>query len=244
MNNSSLTHFFKLELEKVGYRDLKPSWSLGYCQGDGVAFYGVVRDTGDLVARLMPELSAEEQSVLAGSVYLKITSNTHRYSHANTMNVDAYPDDVEDGPHVETLVDRVLEDVRSQSRRLEAAGYKILEAVGGETWEGAPDRPRTRIYKRGEFVVLAQVLPAEDLDLYESGEDEDDHLDALRMVAGELIAYDVLVTVRWRNRDLVKARSHGVIDKLGELSFKSIALNLVRECRHEIDELRTALRHK
>ena len=245
MNNSSLTHFFRLELEKVGYRDLTPSWSLGHCQGDGVAFYGTVRDTYLLVSRLMPELAEEQRASLSNGLRLEISSNSNHYSHAYTMNVDADPDgdDETKDRQLGVLVERVLEDVRSHSRRLEELGYGILDAASGRSsdrWE-----PLTRSWRRGEFTVTAEMLPAEDLDLYESGEDEYDHRDALSMAAGELVAYDVLVTVRWRARELAQARCCNVSDRVGPdappLSFKSVVLELLRECRIEIRDLRAAL---
>lgn len=37
-----LTEDFKTQLAEFGFEEAKVYWSLGYCQGDGVAFYGRV----------------------------------------------------------------------------------------------------------------------------------------------------------------------------------------------------------
>ncbi len=40
-----LTEDFKMQLAERGFPDVEVFWSLGYCQGDGVAFYGSVYPT-------------------------------------------------------------------------------------------------------------------------------------------------------------------------------------------------------
>ena len=37
-----LTEDFKTQLAELGFEETEVYWSLGYCQGDGVAFYGRV----------------------------------------------------------------------------------------------------------------------------------------------------------------------------------------------------------
>lgn len=52
--NNLLTYHFKNELTKLGYPDLTVEYSLGYCQGDGVDFFGNLRvcDVADIMKRL------------------------------------------------------------------------------------------------------------------------------------------------------------------------------------------------
>lgn len=49
MSNSVLNTYFRNELVKAGFPEhLEVEYSLSYCQGDGVAFYGYL-DTEDLI---------------------------------------------------------------------------------------------------------------------------------------------------------------------------------------------------
>ncbi|MCS6027281.1 NgrC [Klebsiella pneumoniae subsp. pneumoniae] len=104
---------FQNELVKCGYPDdLTIEYSLGYCQGDGVAFYGDLSvddvkalmnrlfstepgqvDAVSRVKNLMAQKDIENMlSVLReyGSCDLSITRNSHghHYSHWNCMNID------------------------------------------------------------------------------------------------------------------------------------------------------------
>lgn len=107
---------FQNELVKCGYPDdLTIEYSLGYCQGDGVAFYGDLSvddvkalmnrlfstepgqvDAVSRVKNLMAQKDIENMlSVLReyGSCDLSITRNSHghHYSHWNCMNIDDKP---------------------------------------------------------------------------------------------------------------------------------------------------------
>ncbi len=104
---------FQNELVKCGYPDdLKIEYSLGYCQGDGMAFYGdlAVDDVKALMKRLFStelgqvDAVSRVKNLMAqkdienmlfvlreyGSCDLSITRNSygHHYSHWNCMNID------------------------------------------------------------------------------------------------------------------------------------------------------------
>lgn len=113
-----LSKHFATELAALGYPTEDVRYSLGYCQGDGVAFYGRVSGEGldRLIARLMPppllqastgaSLSArligayrerlmqqehtERTAVLRNSVSLTLSKNRslHLFDHYNTIDVE------------------------------------------------------------------------------------------------------------------------------------------------------------
>lgn len=168
---------FQNELVKHCYpTDLTIEYSLGYCQGDGMAFYG--RLGVDDVQALMKRLFGTEQgstdavrrvknlmaqkdidhmiNVLRdyGNCDLSITRNSygHHYSHWNCMSIDdnvdftgVFPDEETmlgtgiEGVNPEMLerwqgvwerfIDALQDDVKSLSKRLEADGYKLIEAT-------------------------------------------------------------------------------------------------------------------
>lgn len=99
--------------------DIEIAYSLSYCQGDGVAIYGMIRraDAPDLT---WPESAA----------YVTMTRNSygHHYSHYNSFSVDVYDEEGE-------IVDdsdgtRILEtQLRDLCRELERAGYKYIEGM-------------------------------------------------------------------------------------------------------------------
>lgn len=106
MSNSVLNTYFCNELVKAGFpEDLNVEYSLSYCQGDGVAFYGYL-DTKDLInlfnkrnpqkrkqnmfANLVNHIEA---SKYCNDIEVEICRNNYgyRYSHCNTMNLSAQP---------------------------------------------------------------------------------------------------------------------------------------------------------
>lgn len=146
---------FHNELVKCGYPDnLTIEYSLGYSQGDGVAFYGNLSvdnikalinrlfstdpsqvDAVSRVKNLMAQKDIEEIiSVIQdfGSYGLSITRNSHgyHYSHWNCMRIE--DNVVNTGLLQDSLLeiwDRfVLEledDVKSMSKKLESDGYSL-----------------------------------------------------------------------------------------------------------------------
>lgn len=130
----AITEMFKSRLEEAGLSELEPRWSLSYCQGDGVAFYGRV-DLEELASKqphvkalLVSESIADDR--LEGFEMEVISISSH-YSHWNTMRTSVIaPDGMEDlgGKLCETL-DAILVDL---SRQLEKEGYTEIEYLTGE----------------------------------------------------------------------------------------------------------------
>ncbi len=85
---SFLTEDFQNQLAEKGFESVKVFWSLGYCQGDGVAFYGRVF-ADDLKAKDINAKKLIERSEAAGDeISIEITGANNRYHHRNSMTVE------------------------------------------------------------------------------------------------------------------------------------------------------------
>ncbi|MDU4190132.1 MULTISPECIES: NgrC [Aeromonas] len=192
---------FQNELVKHGYpTDLTIEYSLGYCQGDGMACYGRlgVDDVQALIKRLfgteqgstdavrrvknlMAQMDIDHMiNVLRdyGNCDLSITRNSHghHYSHWNCMNIDDNVDFTGVFPDEETMlgtgikgvnpemlerwqgiwdrfIDALQDDVKSLSKRLEADGYKLIEATPYEetvVWQRTTESYQVRVIELPE----------------------------------------------------------------------------------------------
>lgn len=126
-----ITENFMYYLESRGYGDCKLEWSLGYCQGDGVAFYGKVDVSTWWKKRGRTLFSKEEKKKLYAEyardsdicIGIKRNSFGNHYSHYNTMYVDVEWDSAL-AQMVETAI---LDDIRDISKELARMGYKDIE---------------------------------------------------------------------------------------------------------------------
>ena len=134
-----LTEDFKTQLAEYGFSELEVYWSLGYCQGDGVAFYGRVcseslKEKDQTAKRLIDALEA------AGDVlYIEITGEGGHYHHSNSMTVEVeFESETEDKDLParlkiarsvlrEELEEYLGERVKEISRELEKSGYAEIE---------------------------------------------------------------------------------------------------------------------
>ena len=76
-----LTEDFKTQLAEFGFEETEIYWSLGYCQGDSVAFYGRVypesiKEKDREAKRLINALEAA-----GDSLYIEITGEQGHYHH-------------------------------------------------------------------------------------------------------------------------------------------------------------------
>lgn len=141
---SIVKEYFEDVLSRMGYGDTEVYYSLGYCQGDGVAFYGEI-DLERVARRILgPKRHIEAVlNVLAdeGGKYgierprVQRIPGRGRYDHAFTMEIGG---DLEflDEDDVDSLTreawaeftEALLEDVQRISYRLERDGYALYEA--------------------------------------------------------------------------------------------------------------------
>jgi hypothetical protein len=134
-----LTEDFKTQLVEYGFEEAEVYWSLGYCQGDGVAFYGRVyveslKEKDQTAKRLIAALEAA-----GDSLYIEIAGASSHYHHWNSMTVEIeFESESEDDdlparlkiarPVLrEELEEYLHERVKEISRELEKSGYAEIE---------------------------------------------------------------------------------------------------------------------
>lgn len=123
LDEREITDYLRGQIEDSlgGYpdEDIEIAYSLSYCQGDGVAIYGMIRRSD------APDITWPESAA-----YVTLTRNSWgaHYSHYNSFSVDVYDEEGEivgegDGT-------RILEtQLRDLCRELERAGYKYIEGM-------------------------------------------------------------------------------------------------------------------
>lgn len=134
-----LTEDFKTRLAEYGFEDVEVYWSLGYCQGDGVAFYGGV-DAENLKEKDLEIRNLIQQLEASGDeISIEITGKNGHYHHWNSMSVEIdfeNETDDEDLPSRlkvalpllrEELEDYLSDKVKEISRELEKSGYAEIE---------------------------------------------------------------------------------------------------------------------
>lgn len=138
-----VSEYFKERLTELGYIDATVSWSLGYCQGDGMAFecHMCCSDLKTLRDRLFPA-GHKVRRVLRGQVLDCISVDVKHeghYYHWNSMRVEVDNTDYnhETPAQEECLVmlrEAIAEDCKDTSRMLEKKGYEILEGYDSDEY--------------------------------------------------------------------------------------------------------------
>jgi len=134
-----LTEDFKTQLAEFGFEETEVYWSLGNCQGDGVAFYGRVyaeslKEKDRRAKRLIAALEAA-----GDEFYIEITGERGHYHHWNSMTVEIefenQTDDEEKPARLKiarpalrkNFEEYLAERVKEISRELEKSGYAEIE---------------------------------------------------------------------------------------------------------------------
>lgn len=134
-----LTEDFKQQLAERGFDGVEVYWSLGYCQGDGVAFYGRVW-AQDLKEKDERARSLIERLERAGDdICIEINGANNHYHHWNSMTVEVeFDSELADNELParlkiarpvwrDELEEYLSEKVREISRELEKSGYEEIE---------------------------------------------------------------------------------------------------------------------
>lgn len=161
-----LTEDFKEQLAEQGFDGVEIYWSLGYCQGDGVAFYGRVW-AQDLKAKDRRARSLIERLERAGDeISIEITGANGHYHHWNSMTVEVEFDSEIDEDELparlkiarpawrEELEEYLSERVKEISRELEKSGYAEIEYKSSEETVRRDLSEREHLYEKdGSRVV-------------------------------------------------------------------------------------------
>lgn len=132
-----LTEDFKMQLAERGFPNVEVFWSLDYCQGDGVAFYGSVYPEDlkekDADAKKFIEVLEKAGDVLS----IGITGENNHYHHWNSLTVEVeFEEEGETLPPRLRIARPVLREefeeylsdkVKEISRELEKSGYAEIE---------------------------------------------------------------------------------------------------------------------
>ena len=134
-----LTEDFKTQLAEFGFEETEVFWSLGYCQGDGLAFYGRVHPESlkEKDSRSKPLIAALEAA--GDEFYIEISGERGHYHHWNSMTVEVeFENEIDDEdlpvrlkiarPALRENLEQYLDErVKEISRELEKSGYAEIE---------------------------------------------------------------------------------------------------------------------
>ncbi len=162
-----LTEDFKMQLAERGFPDVEVFWSLGYCQGDGVAFYGSVypEDLKEKDPNAKKFIEALEK---AGDVLsIGITGENNHYHYWNSMTVEVeFEEEGETLPPRlriarpvlrEEFEDYLDEKVEEISRELEKSGYAEIEYVHDENTIRDELMERENLYEKDGALALKEL---------------------------------------------------------------------------------------
>lgn len=162
-----LTEDFKLQLAERGFPEVEVFWSLGYCQGDGVAFYGSVYPA-DLKEKDPEAKKFIEALERAGDcLSIGISGANNHYHHWNSMTVEVEFDCETDEPIParlklakpvlrENLESYLDEKVKEISRELERSGYAEIEYRHSESAVREELTEREHLYQKDGKRVLRE----------------------------------------------------------------------------------------
>lgn len=146
-DSAMLSEWFEDQLAEAGYTACKVQWSLGYSQGDGVAWYGHVSTVGIVIlaARLMPGKPFPGD---IDDLDVEITDRNNHYHHWNSMAVDVNAGHgdatIAETAWIEAFERAIRNDVKVHSRELERCGYADIE------YQTSEEAARTSLSENGD----------------------------------------------------------------------------------------------
>lgn len=176
----SLKKYFERELATLGYTDVSVEYSLGHCQGDGVAWYGT--PDGDGLVKIATRIFTGRDlfrvirfiNQNGASIHIQRNSYGTHYAHENTMDLTEESGDIDEDKEKEVVkawqdfVAAIGEDVKDVSVRLRNIGYDIVDSLLFEkesVWEFCTPTVRAEITHEAEddYLSFASEEEIEDL---------------------------------------------------------------------------------
>lgn len=146
LESDMINENFQEKLSEEGYKDCEIAWSLAYCQGDGVAFYGFP-DISKLIESFYNEERTKKRlkkviELIECGIEVKRNEYSNHYSHSKTMTVELdydytmyyekkYPKMIK---LIEAFVSKIKVDVIRLSKELENEGYKALDYYNSDEY--------------------------------------------------------------------------------------------------------------
>lgn len=163
-----VSNAFKENLEHLGLQDvLECFWSLGYRQGDGVAFFQKkgTSFTQDIIDRYASQFFSKQPrkahliSWLFQEDYfrMEIVRHNHRYTHENSFHIE-YETFL--GNKTRSKIENIIQEfceifevfLREQCRSFATQGYSILEHYNMEYYEREFEEQRIVFTENGQIV--------------------------------------------------------------------------------------------
>lgn len=154
-----LTEDFKMQLAERGFPEVEVFWSLGYCQGDGVAFYGSVypTDLKEKDQRAKRFIEALEQA--GDCLSIGISGENGHYHHWNSMTVEVeFEGETDEQIPARLKIARPVlredfqsyleEKIKEISRELEKSGYAEIGYRTSEEAVRAELPERDHLYEK------------------------------------------------------------------------------------------------
>jgi hypothetical protein len=206
-----ITQHFEHRLQSLSYPTNDLRWHLGYCQGDGMAFYGVLseRQAIGLADRLLagPMKAAAKRAIRKGAgLEIRKSPAVPLYDHERTMLVEG--DDWRCGPLTKLeevafnhLLGVVSKDVVDLSKQLANEGYQIIESTPRE-------RTLVREFTTPRFKLEVYELPDEHFSVHRWRQDLAG-VTLRELAAGKLRFFGVEVMVKAAGLELGSDRIFG-----------------------------------
>jgi len=119
--------FKEFYLNDYGLKYFELRYSLGYSQGDGVAFYGKTYELTEMIKKLDIDTTLD---VPALELEIEHVSGLYNYDHYNTMEFTLSSDqDLNDTQikELQRVENKICAGLKELSRKLEKVGYSIIE---------------------------------------------------------------------------------------------------------------------
>lgn len=127
-----ITEMFENRLEALGLPTKDIRWSLGYSQGDGMAFYGKI-DLEDYIKKNNLDFPLHLKAAADGDLTMEIEGSNHHYNHWNSMTLNwdvsgEFQKSIDwQRNQADPLIAHIQKHIKEISKELEGEGYKELE---------------------------------------------------------------------------------------------------------------------